>query len=212
MSPTQYYYPYNSPLRKFLMGNERFSIFNIFRHDIPYQIRSLKYYFNYMKSLRLISFLILIAPLLSEYVRSSMIPVKLERAANKDGLFLGKSFLAEANISLSNYYNVQYSGIVYIGSNNQSFNLIFDTGSPWMWVPQTNKVNSNFPSTYSCSESITCNKCPDQAEEEIDPFVFNICNSNTTVNETYSLIYSSGVVTGTLYSDKVRIGDSKSFY
>jgi len=45
-------------------------------------------------------------------------------------------------LSLSNYYNLQYSGKISIGSSNEPLDLIFDTGFPWIWVSPEN-VNPN---------------------------------------------------------------------
>lgn len=41
-------------------------------------------------------------------------------------------------LSLSNYYNLQYSGKILIGSDKKSLDLIFDTGFPWIWVSPDN--------------------------------------------------------------------------
>ena len=34
-----------------------------------------------------------------------------------------------------NYYNVQYYGTLYVGSQQTEMQLIFDTGSSWLWLP-----------------------------------------------------------------------------
>lgn len=36
---------------------------------------------------------------------------------------------------LLNYYNVQYYGKLYVGSEETEMQLIFDTGSSWLWLP-----------------------------------------------------------------------------
>ncbi|CDW83892.1 eukaryotic aspartyl protease family protein [Stylonychia lemnae] len=39
---------------------------------------------------------------------------------------------------LQNYYNVQYYGKLFMGSQQEEMTLIFDTGSSWLWVPSQN--------------------------------------------------------------------------
>ena len=55
-------------------------------------------------------------------------------------------------IKLDNYENIQYTGNIYLGSNNQKLDVIFSTGSPLNWVTgvnckncrnNTNKYNKN---------------------------------------------------------------------
>jgi hypothetical protein len=36
---------------------------------------------------------------------------------------------------LKNYLDKQYYGSLYIGSQRQEIEFIFDTGSPWIWTP-----------------------------------------------------------------------------
>jgi len=43
--------------------------------------------------------------------------------------------LKVANLTLNNDYNMSYSGIISVGSPDQLFNVIFDTGSADLWVP-----------------------------------------------------------------------------
>jgi len=57
-------------------------------------------------------------------------------------------------LSLSNYYNQQYSGKILIGSNNDPLDLIFDTGFPWIWISPDN--TNTKPTNTACSQS-TCN-------------------------------------------------------
>jgi Eukaryotic aspartyl protease len=141
---------------------------------------------------------ILILAFLAENVRS--LNIKLSRTVTKTPGIISKSFLAYTNITLTNYYNVQYSGTIYIGSNNQSFNLIFDTGSPWLWVPEANTDNIGFQSTFNCNASTTCSNCADTLLNQSD---INGCGNDTSTTETYTLVYSSGIVQGYLVSDYV---------
>lgn len=60
------------------------------------------------------------------------------------------------SISLANYYNVEYSGQLQIGPNNQSLNLVFDTASLWIWIPG-GKISSQIPdTTAACNNSAIC--------------------------------------------------------
>jgi hypothetical protein len=40
--------------------------------------------------------------------------------------------------ALKNIYNNQYIGFIYVGKDSQEFRVIFDTGSNWLWIPNTN--------------------------------------------------------------------------
>jgi Eukaryotic aspartyl protease. len=141
------------------------------------------------------------------------IPVKLNRVKGKTNSFLGKSFLARTNISLTNYYNVQYSGLVYLGSENQAFNLIFDTGSPWLWVPEDNRENESFQSKYDCNKSLTCNKCPTSNFNGVNKSVLEVCESPDPIRDSYTFVYSSGTVEGYLVTDMIRFSpDQEGYY
>lgn len=147
--------------------------------------------------LNFVAVLVLFALLLTKI---TALNVKLSRTVTKTPGVVGKSFLAYQNITLTNYYNVQYSGTIYIGSNNQSFNLIFDTGSPWLWVPEANTDNIGFQSTFNCNASTTCSNCADTYLNQSD---VSGCSNETSATETYTLVYSSGIVQGYLVSDFV---------
>lgn len=36
--------------------------------------------------------------------------------------------------NLYDFYDIQLYAVVYVGSNKQKFEMIFDTGSSWVWV------------------------------------------------------------------------------
>ncbi|EDW75920.1 uncharacterized protein Dwil_GK15197 [Drosophila willistoni] len=87
--------------------------------------------------------------------------------------------------SLFNYFNLQFSLIISIGG--QFFTMAPDTGSSDLWAPGKN-----------CKFCI--NTCKNTA--------FNPNNSKTFVssNQTFSITYGSGSVSGTVDFDTVRIG------
>ena len=50
-----------------------------------------------------------------------------ERPSNKR---LGSS--PEIQVDLENFYNIYYSGKIYMGSNREQLNMLYDTGSDWL--------------------------------------------------------------------------------
>ena len=56
---------------------------------------------------------------------------------------------------MTSYLDIQFYGQFYVGSQQQSFNLIIDTGSSWLWVPSTGCESScvNAVNFYNTSES-----------------------------------------------------------
>lgn len=54
----------------------------------------------------------------------------LQDGAGLDGVDVVDSIMTE----LKNYSNNQYVGSLYLGSNLEPRDFIFDTGSPWLWV------------------------------------------------------------------------------
>jgi hypothetical protein len=90
-----------------------------------------------------------------------------------------------ASVPITNYFNIQYYGNVYIGSNFQEMSVIFDTGSNILWVSSNKCMNCrNFTSKYAEEESIT----------------------HKDLNITKNITYAIGFVNGTLVEDEVFIG------
>ena len=92
---------------------------------------------------------------------------------------------------LNNFANVkskqmQYIGEIYVGTPPQPFDVIFDTGSSWLWVPST-----------------SCNKCHSSAHR------FDSAGSSTfeDTDEPISLQYGKGSGSGSIANETVGIGD-----
>ncbi|KAJ1121243.1 hypothetical protein NDU88_009361 [Pleurodeles waltl] len=86
---------------------------------------------------------------------------------------------------MTNYMDASYYGAISIGTPAQQFNVIFDTGSSNLWVP-SNTCNSD-----SCSNHN----------------MFNPAASSTfkSINESLSIAYGTGSMTGVLASDTVQV-------
>ncbi|DAA13861.1 TPA: pregnancy-associated glycoprotein 14 isoform 2 [Bos taurus] len=89
--------------------------------------------------------------------------------------------------SLRNIRDLFYVGNITIGTPPQKFQVIFDTGSFFLWVP------SIFCNSSTCSTHIR----------------FRHLQSSTfrLINKTFSIIYGSGRIKGVVVHDTVQIGD-----
>lgn len=56
---------------------------------------------------------------------------------------------------LINYYNVQYYGKLYVGSLKSEMELIFDTGSSWLWLPSKDCGADCHPKAHFFDESLS---------------------------------------------------------
>ena len=97
-------------------------------------------------------------------------------------------FLATASVTLSNFGNVsstqmQYYGPVDVGTPPESFFLVFDTGSSWLWVPST-----------------SCAYCA--GNSRFDP---QRSSTYATNDASIPLKYGKGACTGTNSTDVVSI-------
>ncbi|XP_005989295.1 pepsin A-like [Latimeria chalumnae] len=91
-----------------------------------------------------------------------------------------------ANEPLVNYMDIEYFGVISIGTPPQSFKVIFDTGSANLWIP-----------------SVYCNSDPCKNHP-----VFNPQKSSTFrfTRQSVQIQYGTGSMTGFLGYDTVRIG------
>uniref|UniRef100_A0A7I4Z0C6 Peptidase A1 domain-containing protein n=1 Tax=Haemonchus contortus TaxID=6289 RepID=A0A7I4Z0C6_HAECO len=66
----------------------------------------------------------------------------------------------DSSETLYNSWDVMYSGLIQIGEPPQTFNVMFDTGSSWLWVPCANCIETpEFCQThhkFNCEDSHTC--------------------------------------------------------
>ena len=56
---------------------------------------------------------------------------------------------------LKNLFNIQIFSRVYFGSNKQGFDLVFDSGSSWVWVEHDFCGNCANPNKFNSRESTT---------------------------------------------------------
>merc|ERR1719183_1884594 len=97
---------------------------------------------------------------------------------------LGAKYTGDAPVAIHNYQDAQYYGPITLGG--QSFNVIFDTGSSNLWVPNkncTNKLDCLFHKKYDSSKSSTYK--PD--------------------GRKFQIMYGSGPVSGVLGVDDVSV-------
>ena len=95
----------------------------------------------------------ILAAFISASTTLGMIEIPLQKAERQDPLLkvrprvFSKTSLAMTNLTeaqedkddyrafeISNFKNAQYYGNLYIGSNQDEHQFIFDTGSPYLWV------------------------------------------------------------------------------
>ncbi|XP_074585513.1 aspartic proteinase-like [Curcuma longa] len=91
-------------------------------------------------------------------------------------------------ISLKNYMDAQYFGIIGIGSPPQNFTVIFDTGSSNLWVPSSKcyfSLSCYFHHKYKAGKSSTYTKD----------------------GKSCKITYGSGIISGFFSKDNVLVGE-----
>ena len=100
-------------------------------------------------------------------------------------LFLQSLDSSLFEFKLTNFNNSQYVGPIYIGSNTQPINVIFDTGSHYLVIPDQT-LTSKFANVYNCNTSTSCLAFKDQ---------------------TVLLSYGQGNGYGYIAQDQISLGD-----
>ena len=54
---------------------------------------------------------------------------------------------------LGNFKNTQYYGSLFVGSSQDEFEFIFDTGSPWLWISTDECLNCHTDDLWSTGSS-----------------------------------------------------------
>jgi len=110
------------------------------------------------------------------------------KALNGQGQELGAKYGSPAPIVISDYQNAQYYGPITVGTPGETVNVVYDTGSSNLWVP--NKKCCSFLSRHN--------------------FYHNDKSSTYTANGTkFAIQYGSGPVSGFYSSDTIEIGAVK---
>ncbi|XP_064538716.1 pepsin-2B-like [Drosophila montana] len=89
------------------------------------------------------------------------------------------------SIGLSNTLNMEYYGVITIGTPPQSFNVLFDTGSSNLWVPS--------------------NQCPSEACMDHSRYNPAASTSYKYNGKPITLVYGTGNMTGYLAVDVVNV-------
>lgn len=90
-----------------------------------------------------------------------------------------------SSVSLKNFANVQYSGIIGLGQPAQQFSVLFDTGSTKLWVPSIN-----------CSNN-----------ERGNFFKFQSSSTYVPIGQKFQIKYVKGECRGFWGEDHLTVGD-----
>lgn len=90
---------------------------------------------------------------------------------------------------LNNRQDVEYRGLISLGTPPQSFNVVFDTGSDILWVPRKG-CRSSGPLTSKCGT--------DDQRDVYDPAA---SNTSDCLHERFHIEYGTGSAEGEYVSD-----------
>lgn len=96
--------------------------------------------------------------------------------------------LKNPSIDLENYQDLQYSGPLTVGEQNEVFDVVYDTGSGWIWV--------NGKGCDGCSDS----------KHQFDPSTSSTFKST---GEEKTLSYGKGQVSGVIATDYLGLPGTK---
>lgn len=138
--------------------------------------------------------------LLEEYSLQEKKILQLDHSENEfnkeklNKIYLTKKFITSdiefnqvASVPVSNYFNVQYYGSIYVGSTFQEMSVILDTGSNILWL-----------SSESCT---TCRNFTSK-------FVPEKSTSYSNLNISKNITYAIGFVNGSLVKDSIYMSKS----
>jgi len=92
------------------------------------------------------------------------------------------------SLKIYNYFNIQYYGSIFIGDKYSKFNVIFDTGSNFLWIPSNNCYNCR---TYT------------------NKFDKSLSSSTIYTNVVKNITYAEGFINGTIITDKISLKPGK---
>jgi len=119
--------------------------------------------------------------------------IKMERKVVGKPAF-GKHFVMQKyGQVLNNQGNIQYRGMISLGSPGQPFNVVFDTGSNILWVPKKGCVSEG-PYARSCKAG---------------KMVYDPKKSSTSADQKkkFSIAYGTGESHGDYFGDMFGFGD-----
>uniref|UniRef100_A0A914DTF0 Peptidase A1 domain-containing protein n=1 Tax=Acrobeloides nanus TaxID=290746 RepID=A0A914DTF0_9BILA len=146
-------------------------------------------------------------------VHKAQKPLKIHAQARKHAI------LATTSQNVNDYEDVEYVGNITIGTPEQTFQVIMDTGSSNLWIPDmkcgTNGTCGSFcyDNAFLC-EALCLTSCC-QSNETTSPqrcggkHFFDSSKSSSYVanGKTFSVQYGTGSCEGFLGVDTVRLGD-----
>ncbi|CAG9840529.1 unnamed protein product [Diabrotica balteata] len=150
-----------------------------------------------MKVFIVVAFFIVASPNWMDMSNGSLIRIPLKKQVNNEQTRLrnrarsalhGK-FRNTGEVPLTNENDMSYYGEIGIGTPPQKFNVVFDTGSPDLWVPS------------SKCENVDKNDCLNHKQ-------YNASKSSTyqEIGTPYHIGYGTGNLDGFLSEDNVEVG------